>query len=168
MLTRSLLGSCSVSMKTMALLTAAFLTSAVHLASAYEIAGAKPIDKLAAEQARAKQNKKLICIVYKGADNTCPHCAAAAENGATAIRASAELVVITEEQVKNKALLATLPPAVKTMLERQPTNAWVSFTVFDQDMTAIIASGDRSSLETDRKAIRQFADKVRDARKELK
>ena len=168
MLTHSLLGSSSFSMKAIVLLTAAFLASAIHLASAYEIAGAKPIDKLAAEQAKAKQGKKLICIVYKGADNTCPHCAAAAENGVKAIKASTEMVVITEEQVKDKALLGTLPKAVKSMLERQPTNAWVSFTVFDQDMTTIIASGDRSSLETDRKAIREFADKVRDARKELK
>ncbi len=138
-----------------------------RLASAYEISGAKPVDQLAAQQAKAKEDKKLLCIVYKGADNNCPHCAAAAANGIKAVHASAEMVVVTEAQVKDKTLMGTLPKSARDMLQRQPTNAWVSFTVFDPDMTKVIATGDRSSLETDKKAIHDFGDKVREARKAL-
>jgi len=150
------------------LLTAAALSLLCSFVGAYEITGAKPIDKLSAEQAKAKQGKKLITVVYKGADNNCPHCAAAAENGIKAVRASSEMVVITEAQTKDKALMSTLPPAVQKVLSTQPTNAWVSFTVFDPDLTKVIASGNRETLETDKKAIREFSNKVHEAVKEVK
>lgn len=144
---------------------AALLISSVQ---AYEITGAKPIDKLAVEQAKAKTGKKLMCIVYKGSDNNCPHCAAAADNGVKAVRGSTETVFITEAQVKDKAIMDKLPKPVQDMLRKQPGNAWVSFTVFDQEMTSIIAASSRYSLETDRKATKEFTEKVRAAQKELK
>jgi hypothetical protein len=139
-----------------------------QFAGAYEISGAKPIDKLAAEQAKVKASKKLICIVYKGAHETCPHCAAAAENGVKAVRGSAECVVITEAQVKDKAIMDKLPPDVQKMLRSQPTNAWVSFTVYDADLTKIIATSGRESLENDKKATKQFSETVREAKNALK
>lgn len=137
-------------------------------ANAYEISGAKPIDKLAEEQAKVKESKKLICIVYTGSDKSCPHCAAAAENGVKAVRGSAECVVITEEQVKDKAIMDKLPANVQKMLKAQPTNAWVSFTVYDADMTKVIASANRQSLETDKKATKEFANTVKEAKSALK
>ncbi len=139
-----------------------------NFSSAYEISGAKPIDKLAAEQAKVKEGKKLICLVYKGADDSCPHCAAAAENGVKAVRGSAECVFITEAQVKDKAIMDKLPANLQTMLKAQPTNAWVSFTVYDADLTKVIATSSRNSLENDKKATKQFADTVRDAKNALK
>jgi hypothetical protein len=139
-----------------------------NFANAYEIAGAKSIDKLASEQAKVKAGKKLICLVYKGADETCPHCAAAAENGVKAVRGSAECVFITEAQVKDQAIMGKLPSDVQKMLRTQPTNAWVSFTVYDADMTKVIATSSRQSLETDKNATKQFAETVRDAKNALK
>ena len=150
------------------LLAVLLLCAVCQIAGAYEIQGARPIDKLAAEQAKAKTGKKLMCIVYKGRDDSCPHCASAADNGVKAVRASTEMVVITEAQVADKALVATLPKAVQAVLAKQHTNAYVSFTVFDADLTTVIASADRYALDDDRKATREFAEKVRDARKEIK
>lgn len=138
------------------------------LASAYDISGAKPIDKLASEQSKVKDTKKLLCIVYKGADDSCPHCAAAAENGVKAVRGSAECVFITEEQVKDPKVMEKLPAGVQTMLKSQPTNAWVSFTVYDAELTKVIATANRNSLETDKKATKEFTQTVRDAKKALK
>ena len=146
----------------------ALLGAVCSFANAYEISGAKPIDKLAAEQAKVKEGKKLICLVYKGADDSCPHCAAAAENGVKAVRGSAECVFITEAQVKDKAIMDKLPANVRKMLKEQPTNAWVSFTVYDAEMTKVIATSSRNSLENDKKATKQFADAVRDAKNALK
>ncbi|MEO5917591.1 MAG: hypothetical protein ABIS50_25400 [Luteolibacter sp.] len=139
-----------------------------NFANAYEISGAKPIDKLASEQAKVKDSKKLLCIVYKGADDSCPHCAAAAENGVKAVRGSAECVVITEAQVKDKAVMDKLPSNVQKMLKEQPTNAWVSFTVYDADLTKVIAASSRESLETDKKATKQFSETVHAAKTALK
>lgn len=155
-------------MKKILPLTVALLGTFCGFAGAYEISGAKPIDKLASEQAKVKDSKKLICIVYKGADDQCPHCAAAAENGVKAVRGSAECVFITEAQVKDPAVMGKLPSNVQAMLKKQPTNAWVSFTVYDADLKTEIASSSRESLETDKKATKEFSDKVKAAKNALK
>ena len=137
-------------------------------AGAYDISGAKPIDKLASEQAKAKSAKKLMCIVYKGADENCPNCATAAENGVKAVRGAAECVFITEAQVKDPKVMETLPAEVQKMLKSQPTNAWVSFTVYDADLTKMIATLSRKSLENDKKAIKEFSKTIREAKSALK
>lgn len=155
-------------MKKPCLLMVTLIGALCSFANAYEISGAKPIEKLAAEQAKVKESKKLICLVYMGSDDTCPHCAAAAENGVKAVRGSAECVFITEAQVKDKAIMDKLPPDVQKMLKQQPTNAWISFTVYDADMTKVIATSSRDTLETDKKATKKFADAVRDAKNALK
>src|SRR5690349_3044354 len=82
-------------------------------ALAYDVPGAKPIEKLDAEQAKAKSSKKLFVIAYKGSHDTCPYCEDAAAVGAKAIRGVAESVVVTEEQVKNGAAIDKLPAVVK-------------------------------------------------------
>lgn len=155
-------------MKIFSILAALLLAYTSSTAVAYEISGAKPIDKLVAEQAKAKSAKKLMCVVFQGADTSCPHCAAAADNGTKAIRASTEMVVITEAQVKDPAVMASLPKAVRELMEKQTRNAYVSFNVFDQELTTLIASADREMLENDKKKTREFAEKVRDARKALR
>lgn len=138
-----------------------------NIAPAYEVAGSKPIEKLDAEVAKVKASKKLICIVYVGSDESCPNCAAAAENGVKAVRGSAEVVVIKEEQAKDKAFTARLTPAVQEMLAKQPRQAWVSFNVYDSDMTTLIASIGRE-LETDKKATKEFTAKIKAAKAQLK
>lgn len=65
-------------------------------------------------------------------------------------------------------LLHVLPAEVRKMLKTQPTNAWVSFTAYDADMTKVIPTSSRQSLETAKKATKQFAETVRDAKNALK
>lgn len=153
-------------MKTILFFSFLFL-AASGFVSAYEISGAKPIEKLDAEVAKVIESKKLICIVYMGSDESCPHCAAAAANGVKAVRSSAECVVIKEAQAKDKSFTAKFTPAVQEMLARQPTNAWVSFNVFDPEMKTLIATIGRD-LETNKKATKEFTEKVKAARAELK
>src|SRR5688572_9610426 len=105
------------------LLSATLVASFCNSAPAYEVAGSKP-----------------ICIVYVGSEESCPHCAAAAANGVKAVRGSAEVVVIKQVQAKDKTFAARFTPAVQEMLAKQPTNAWVSFNVYDPDMKTLIAS----------------------------
>lgn len=149
------------------LLTASLLASFCTVAPGYEVSGSKPIEKLDAEVAKVKASKKLICIVYVGRDQNCPHCAAAAANGVKAVRGSAEVVVIKEEQAKDKSFTAKFTPAVQEMLAKQPTNAWVSFNVFDADMTTLVASIGRD-LETNKDATKEFTAKVKAAKDQLK
>ncbi len=137
-------------------------------ALSYEVPGAKPLEKLEAEQAKAKSSKKLFVIAYKGSHDTCPYCEDAAAAGAKAIRGVAESVVVTEAQVKNPDAIAKLPAVVKGWLKKQPTNAWVAFAVFDADMTTLIASIGRNELNGDKKVIREFTDKIKAAKDEVK
>jgi hypothetical protein len=143
------------------------VASFCYIASAYDVPGSKPIEKLDAEVAKVKASKKLICIVYTGSDESCPHCAAAAANGVKAVRGSAEVVVIKQVQAKDKAFTAKFTPAVQEMLAKQPTNAWVSFNVYDPDMNTLIASIGRE-LETNKEATKAFTAKVKAAKAELK
>jgi hypothetical protein len=148
-------------------LSAILVASFCSIASAYDVPGSKPIDKLDAEVAKVKASKKLICIVYTGSDESCPHCAAAAANGVKAVRGSAEVVVIKQVQAKDKTFTAKFTPAVQEMLAKQPTNAWVSFNVYDPDMNTLIASIGRE-LETNKEATKEFTAKVKAAKAELK
>jgi len=146
----------------------ALFIAGIQFGHAYEVAGAKPIDKLDAEVAKVKESKKLICIVYTGRDESCPNCAEAAEAGVKAVRGATECVVIKEAQVKDKAITDKLTPAVRKMLAQQPTNAWVSFSVYDAEMNTLIATIGRTELQKDKKAIKAFTEKVRAAKDELK
>lgn len=146
----------------------ALFIAGVQSGHAYEVAGAKPIDKLVAEVAKVKESKKLICIVYTGRDESCPNCAEAAEAGVKAVRGATECVVIKEVEVKDKSITDKLTPAVRKMLAQQPTNAWVSFSVFDPEMNTLIATIGRTELQKDKKATKAFTDKIRAAKAELK
>lgn len=154
-------------MKTLVLPALAALFFAGQALS-YDVPGAKPLEKLEAEQAKAKSSKKLIVIAYKGSHDTCPYCEDAAAVGAKAIRGVGESVVVTEEQVKNGAAIEKLPAIAKGWLKKQPTNAWVAFAVFDADMTTLIASIGRNELNGDKKVIREFSDKIKAAKDEVK
>lgn len=136
-------------------------------ALSYEVPGAKPLEKLEAEQTKAKASKKLLAIIYTGKDKACPYCEEAASNGAKAVRGVAETVEITEDQVKSPAI-DKLPAVVKTWLKKQPTNAYVAVGVFDTDLTTLIASIGRNDLNGEKKVVREFTDKAKAAKDELK
>jgi hypothetical protein len=130
-------------MKTVIFLAAVLSFFQVSRLSAYDIKGAKPISDLSEVQAKAKTDKKLITLVYKGSDNTCPHCAAAAVNGVRAVQSSSVMVLITEKESRNNSIVSKLPKPMQEVLKSQYGGAYVSFTVFDPDLTKVLASGDR-------------------------
>jgi hypothetical protein len=74
--------------------------------------------------------------------------------------------VIKESQAKNKSFVAKFTPAVQEVLAKQPTNAWVSFNVYDADMKTLVASIGRE-LETDKEATKAFTAKIRAAKADL-
>jgi len=145
-------------------LAALFLFALASTLPAYDIKGAKPISELSEAQAKAKADKKLITLVYKGSDNQCPHCAAAAANGVKAVQSSSVMVLITEKEWRNQSLVSKLPKPMQTALKDQFGGAYVSFNVFDPDITKVVASGDRHSLENDQKKIHAFTKAVHDAK----
>ena len=170
MLSRWTVGSGSynpASMKTLLLFLAAVGFS-LPFAAAYDVSGAKPIEKLDEEVAKVKASKKLICIVYTGSDESCPNCADAAEAGVKAVRGVAECVVIKEVQLKDAAITGKLTPAVNKVLSTQSRMAWVSFSVFDPDMNTLIATIGRMELQKDKKAVKEFTEKIKAAKAELK
>jgi hypothetical protein len=81
-------------------------------------------------------------------------------DGVKAVRGAAEVIVIKEAQAKDEAFVAKFTPAVREMLAKQPTKAWVSFNVYDPDMKTLVASIGRQ-LETDKKATKEFTEKVK-------
>jgi len=82
----------------------------------------------------------IVCVTAPDAEGCGEHGAAAAVNGVKAVRGLAECVVIKESQAKDKAFVAKFTPAVQEVLAKQPTNAWVSFSVYDPEMKTLIAT----------------------------
>ena len=61
-----------------------------------------------------------------------------------------------------------LSKEVKKATKGTPDGASVSFFIFDPAMKSLKAKASRDILESDKKAIREFKNTVREARKELK
>jgi len=110
----------------------------------------------------------LLTVVFQGSNTKCPHCAAAAKNGIKVVKSDSVMVVVTEKEARDKAVLGKLPQILQDHLRKQSGGAYVSFTVFDADLTKIIASANRFALEDDKQKTREFKDKNEEAQKQLK
>lgn len=127
--------------------------------------GFMELDELEEAQAKAQKSGKLVAIVAKGNDDACPRCAAALENGTKAIKSDCVLVFARVNQVRNNDDL----PATVTNETRDATGgAAVTFYVFDPELKTLQAEADRGVLESDKKATKEFKNKVKAARKALK
>ena len=112
--------------------------------------------------------KKLVVLVVKGMDDSCPNCAAALENGTKAV-GSGVVKVFARAETIGKADASGFTPALKERIKRNfTTGAAVTFVVFNPDMSSIIVEASRKELQNDKKAIAEFKKKVQDAQKALK
>lgn len=119
------------------------------------------IDELSQAKEKAKASKKLIAVVARGADDTCPHCIAAMSAGQSAFKSDCVLVFTRSESLPN----AALPAPVNQGLAGSHTGAAVTFVIFNPEMTEVVGKIDRDPLETDRKAVSAMKKTVDEAKK---
>ena len=129
--------------------------------------GFAPLSELKDAQSKA-DGKKLVVLVVKGMDDSCPYCAAALENGTKAI-GSGVIKVFARAETIGKADASSFTPALQQRVKQTfVTGAAVTFVVFNPDMSSIIVEASRKELQSDKKAIAEFKKKVQDAQKALK
>ena len=130
--------------------------------------GFTPISELKEAQTKAVADKKLVVLVVKGMDDECQNCAAALENGEKAVGSGVVKVFARAETIR-KLDSSAFPPALKERL-KQPfvTGAYVTFVVFDPDMSKIVAEAGRKELQSDKKATADFKKAVQESKKTLK
>ena len=129
--------------------------------------GFTPLSELKDAQSKA-DGKKLVVLVVKGMDDTCPNCAASLENGLKAI-GSGVVKVFARAETIGKADARSFPPALQERIKRMfTTGAAVTFVVFNPDMSSIIVEAGRNELQNDKKATAEFKKKIQGAQKALK
>ena len=130
--------------------------------------GFSPLTEVRAAQAEATSEKKLVVLVVKGMDDACPNCAAALENGLKAV-GSGVVKVFARAETIGKGDASNFPPALQARVKQNfTTGAFVTFVVFDPEMTTIVAEAGRKELQDDKKATAAFKKTVQDAKKALK
>lgn len=130
--------------------------------------GFAPLSELKEAQTKALADKKLIVLVVKGMDDQCPNCAAALENGLKAVGSGVEKVFARAETIGQADASAFTPALQQRVKQRFITGAFVTFVVFNPEMTQIIAEAGRKELQNDKKATAAFKKEVQDAKKVLK
>ena len=129
--------------------------------------GFSPLAELQQAQAR-NEGKKLVVLVVKGADDECPHCANALATGLD-VAGSGSVKLFARAETLNKADTSSLPPALKARVKKGfTTGAYVTFLVFNPDMSAIVAEANREQLDENKPATAAFKKQVQEARKALK
>jgi hypothetical protein len=120
-----------------------------------------PIEELTKAQEKAKAGKKLIAVLAKGLNDSCPHCSTAKGVGESALKGDCVLVFTRAENLGDK----TLPEPVKNGLAGSPTGAAVTFVVFNPDLTEVVGKIGRDTLESDKKAVTSLKKSVDEAKK---
>jgi hypothetical protein len=128
--------------------------------------GFLPYAELAQAQAKAKTEKKLLAVVSKGDNDSCPHCASALESGTKAVHSDCVFVFARVADLRAKA--DTLPAKLKDEAMKASDGASVYFYVFDPDLGSLIAKADREQLDNNKTATREFKKTVEDAHKAAK
>ena len=112
--------------------------------------------------------KKLVVLVVKGRDDSCPNCAAALENGLKAV-GSGVVKVFARAETIGTADASGFTPTLQERIKRSfTTGAAVTFVVFNPDMSSIIVEASRKELQNDKKATTEFKKTVQGAQKALK
>lgn len=129
--------------------------------------GYEPISELEAARSEAG-GKKLIVVLVKGLDDSCPNCAAAMENGERAL-GSGVVKVFTRAEEMNKADLSAYPQAFQERAKKKfTTNASVTFLVFDPAMEKLIAEATRTELQSNKKLTADFKKTIQEAKSDYK
>ena len=150
------------------LVSAIFLSALPAAAKDDAPRGFSPISELKDAQAKAVTDKKLVVLVVKGMDDTCPNCAAALENGEKAIGSGVVKVFARAETIGKEDASAFTPALQARVKQLFTTGAAVTFVVFDPAMSEIIVEASRKELQRDKKAIAEFKKTVQNAKKALK
>lgn len=130
--------------------------------------GFSSLTELKAAQSEATSGKKLVVLVVKGADDACPNCAAALENGLKAVGSGVVKVFARAETIGNGDASNFTPALQERVKKRFIGGAYVTFVVFDPEMTKIVAEASRKELQDDKQATATFKKTVQDAKKALK
>lgn len=157
-------------MKRLILLAVSAIVTGILPASAKEDVprGFAPLSELQKAQAKAVAGKKLVVLAVKGKEDACPNCAAAMENGLKAVGSGVVKVFARAESIGG-ADASAFTPALKERVGRGFIGgAYVTFVVFDPEMSKIIVEAGRKELESDKKAIAEFKKTVQKAKKEYK
>ncbi len=153
------------------ILIAAFCCLGIFPASAKDDVprGYTPLAEYKEVQAKAIADKKLVMLVVKGADDACPNCVTAMDNGESATGSGVEKLFVRAEAI-NKADASGVPPVLQARLKQRgfTTGAYVTFVVFNPEMTEIVAEAGRKELQNDKDATAAFKKKVQAAKKALK
>lgn len=129
--------------------------------------GYQPLAEFEEAQAKAA-GKKLVVLVVKGMDDACPNCAEAMENGERALGSGVVKLFARAESI-GKADVSELPAALQQRIQKTFTSgAYVTFVVFNPDLSEIVAEAGRKELQNDKKATAEFKKKVQAAKKALK
>ena len=123
--------------------------------------GYKPVEKFEAAKAEAVEKKKLLAILVKGNNDSCPNCVTTVENANRAIKSSCMMLFM---RVGEKT---DLPAEITDHFKGLPGGASVSYFVFNPTTLELVAKGNRSTLQSDKKAIRAFKNTVRKAKMAL-
>lgn len=114
------------------------------------------------------KGKKLIVLVVKGLDDSCPNCKEAMENGERAVGPGV-IKMFARAETLNKADLSSYPKALQDRAKKTfTTNAWVTFLVFDPKMEKIVAESSRKELQSDKKLTAEFKKVVKEAKDEIR
>ena len=120
------------------------------------------IDELTKAQEKAKSSKKLIAVLAKGENDSCPHCATAMSVGQSAFKGDCVLVFTRSENIGSKS---GLPETVKNGLAGSPTGAAVTFVIFNPELTEVVGKIGRDELESNKKAVSALKKTVEEAKK---
>lgn len=129
--------------------------------------GYEPISELEAARSEAG-GKKLIVILVKGMDDSCPNCTDAVDNGERAI-GSGVVKIFARAETLNKADLSTYPAAFQERAKKKFTyGSAVTFLVFDPSMEKLIAEATRKELQSNKQLTAEFKKTIKEAKDSYK
>lgn len=112
--------------------------------------------------------KKLLMVVVKGSDDACPNCAAALENGEKAVGSSAIKLFTRDFTIRKLPKEQFSEELQKRIDDGFVGGAWVTIVILSPDGKKILAESDRKDLQSNKKAIKAFKDKVKLLKEEYK
>jgi hypothetical protein len=130
--------------------------------------GYTPIAQLEKATAEAVKDQELLVVLVKGADDACPNCVTALDNGERAI-GSGVVKVFARAETLNQADSSGFPTALKERAAKKfTTGASVTLLVFNPDGTKLLAEATRKELQSDKKATSAFKKEVATHKRALK
>lgn len=130
--------------------------------------GYDPISDLEKVKAEAVGKNRLVVVLVKGKDDSCPNCTATIANGERAI-GSGVVKVFARAETLNAEGAADFEGALKDRVTRKfTTGVAVTFLVFNPDMSELLVEATRKELQSDKSATADFKKQVAEHKRALK